>query len=179
MPGLLLAVLRYALTVSRRHASDHASPILNLSARFRCRRSDQDGRILRLVHDHRCKSYKDLVVWQKSLQLAVDIHRLTESFPRHERFGIVAQLRRAAVSISSNIAEGAARRTTRDFIAFLHIARGSLAELETQLLLAERTAYVAPAALAKVLSLTDEVGRMINGMLRGLQRRLDAGATNH
>lgn len=128
------------------------------------------------MRDHECRSHKDLIVWQKGLELAVAIHRLTENFPRHERFGMVARLRRAAVSIPSNIAEGAARRTTRDFIAFLHIARGSLAELETRLLLAERTACVTPAAVEKIISLADEVGHMINGMLRGLQRRLNTGS---
>lgn len=169
MPGLFLSV-------GRCHASDPASPILDPSARYRCRRNEQDLHILPLVYDHTSKSHKDLIVWQKGLELAVDIHRLTENFPRHERFGIVAQLRRAAVSIPSNIAEGAARRTTRDFIAFLHIARGSLAELETQLLFAEQAAYVTPAALEKVMRLAHEVGRMINGMLRGLQRRLGTDA---
>ena len=111
------------------------------------------------MHNRSGTSHKGLVVWRKSLALAVAIHRLTDNFPRHERFGIVAQMRRAAVSIPSNIAEGAARRTTRDFKAFLHIARASLAELETQLLLATEVDYMAPAALRDIMDMADEVGR--------------------
>jgi four helix bundle protein len=83
----------------------------------------------------RRRNHKDLILWQKALALATDIHRLTGQLPRHEIFGLSSQMRRSAVSIPSNVAEGAARRTTREFIAFLHIARGSFAELETQLLL--------------------------------------------
>jgi four helix bundle protein len=86
-------------------------------------------------------------------------------------FGLTSQLRRAAVSIPSNVAEGAARRTTRDFIAFLHIARGSFAELETQLHLARDIGYLDDAALVPVLGRLDEVGRLLNAVIVGLRRR--------
>ena len=84
------------------------------------------------------KSHLNLILWQKAVDLAVEVYRISGAFPRSEVYGLAQQLRRAAVSIPSNIAEGAARRTTREFIAFLHIARGSLAEVETQLLIAQR-----------------------------------------
>jgi four helix bundle protein len=119
----------------------------------------------------RCDSHKDLVVWQKALALAVEIYLLTERFPRAERFGLVAQMRRATVSIPSNIAEGSARRTTRDFAAFLHVARGSLAELETQLLLAGQIGYLGQMQLESTLPKLGEVGRLLTAVIAGLRRR--------
>ena len=86
-------------------------------------------------------------------------------------FGMSAQLRRAAVSVPSNVAEGSGRRTTREFIAFLHIARGSLSELKTQLVLARTVGYLADADLSNTDSLSDEVGRLLNAVIRGLRRR--------
>jgi len=86
-------------------------------------------------------------------------------------FGMAAQLRRAAVSVPSNIAEGSGRRTTRESIAFLHIARGSLSELKTQLLLAQRAGYLVGADVTTAESLSDEVGRLLNAVIRGLRRR--------
>jgi four helix bundle protein len=126
----------------------------------------------------RSRSHKDLVVWRKALELAVQIHRLTEHLPRYERFGLVSQLRRAAVSVPSNIAEGAARRTTRDFLAFLHVARGSVAELETQLLLAQEFGYVESLMFQDVMARLDEVGRLVNGVIAGLHRRLQQNLPN-
>ena len=119
----------------------------------------------------RCKSYKDLIVWQKAMALAVEVHHITRRFPRHEVFGLAGQLRRAAVSVPSNVAEGSARRTTRDLTAFLHVARGSVAELETQLLLARAVGYLDEAALASLSPKLDEVGRLLNGLIASLRRR--------
>jgi four helix bundle protein len=119
----------------------------------------------------RCDSHKDLVVWQKALALAVEIYFLAERFPRAERFGLVTQMRRAAVSVPSNIAEGSARRTTRDFAAFLHVARGSLAELETQVLLAGQIGYLGEMQLRSTLPKLDEVGRLLTAVIAGLRRR--------
>ena len=119
----------------------------------------------------RHKNHKDLILWQKSMVLATDVHRLTTELPRHELFGLSSQLRRAAVSIPSNVAEGAARRTSREFLSFLHVARGSFAELETQLHLAVSIGYLTDAALAPVLGRLDEVGRLLNAVIVGLRRR--------
>jgi four helix bundle protein len=117
------------------------------------------------------RSHKDLIAWQKALDLAARVHDETSRFPRFEQFGLAAQMRRASVSIVSNIAEGTARRTTREFVAFLHFARGSLAELETQMLLAVRVGYVAAIKNDELQPAVDEVGRLINGVLRGLRTR--------
>ena len=87
-------------------------------------------------------SYREIKVWQKSIELVVDIHSCTRGFPNEEMFGLTSQLRRAAVSIASNIAEGKGRRTDREFLQFLHHARGSVFEVETQLTIASRLAYL-------------------------------------
>jgi four helix bundle protein len=117
-------------------------------------------------------SHKDLLLWRKSMDLAVAVHRATQILPRTETFGLVAQLRRAAVSVPSNVAEGTARRTTKEFVAFLHVARGSLAELETQLLLAQRFGYIEEGALVEATLDVEEVGKLLNAVLAGLRRRL-------
>jgi four helix bundle protein len=119
----------------------------------------------------RSNTHKDLIVWQKAFGLAVAVHQVSARFPRHELFGLTSQLRRAAISVPSNIAEGAARRTTRDFLCFLHIARGSLAELETQLLLGREVGYLDDVAGNKLLQDLAEVGRLINAFIVGLRRR--------
>ena len=105
------------------------------------------------------------------MELATTVHRLTGTLPRHELFGLSSQLRRAAISIPSNIAEGTARRSTREFLAFLHIARGSFAELETQLLLAEKIGYIGAQELSAIWPQLHEVGRLLNAVIRGLRRR--------
>jgi four helix bundle protein len=121
------------------------------------------------MHDHR-----DLVVWQKGMTLAANVYQLTSRFPQSEVFGLAAQMRRAAVSIVSNIAEGAGRRTTKDFIAFMHIARGSLAELETQILLAQRIGLA--VSTSDWIDRINEMGKLINGMVRSLQRKVNEGS---
>jgi four helix bundle protein len=117
------------------------------------------------------RDYRDLVLWQRAVELAAEVHRVTVKLPRHELFGLAAQMRRSAVSIPSNIAEGSGRRTTREFIAFLHIARGSLSELRTQLLLASKVAYVTGSEISVAENLTDEVGKLLNAVIRGLRHR--------
>jgi len=118
-----------------------------------------------LMRDHR-----DLIVWQKGMDLAADIYTVTANFPRSEQFGLTSQIRRSAVSIVSNIAEGSGRRTTRDFYAFIHIARGSLAELETQITLAHRIGL--PVPLEHLTPRLNELGKLVNGLLRSLERRM-------
>lgn len=118
------------------------------------------------------QSYRDLVAWQKSMDLAVAIHRVAISFPRSELFGLTSQLNRAAVSIPSNIAEGHGRRTTNDYIHFLTISRGSLNEVETQLTLAHRYDYISEAVHCDLLELCAEVGRILSGLIESLKRRI-------
>ena len=111
-------------------------------------------------------SHKDLVVWQKAIALACKVYAGTRLLPREEGFGLIGQLRRAAVSIPSNIAEGSARRSRAEFIQYLHVSRGSLAELETQYLIASRLALLSDATTT--LEEIAEVGRLLNGLIRSL-----------
>jgi four helix bundle protein len=123
------------------------------------------------MSDIRHRSHRDLIVWQKAVGLAELAYRVTLMLPRSELYGLHGQIRRAATSIPANIAEGAARRTTREFVAFLHVARGSLAELETHFLIAQRVGLLDDRTLYEFQPRADEVGRLINGVLRGLRRR--------
>ena len=106
------------------------------------------------------------------MALAVSVHALSKQMPREEMFGLTSQLRRAAVSVPSNTAEGAARHTTKEFLAFLYIARGSLAELETQLRLTRSIGYLPDDLVSPALASTDEVGRLLTSVIAGLKRRL-------
>ncbi|MGA8148354.1 MAG: four helix bundle protein [Gallionellaceae bacterium] len=114
------------------------------------------------------ESYRSLLVWQKSVDFAVVVYRLSGEFPKHEQYGLTSQMQRAAVSISSNIAEGKERQSDRDFARFIAIALGSLAELETQLLISQRLGYLDETNWQEVTSQADEIG----GMLRSLHRTL-------
>jgi len=118
---------------------------------------------------HSVKSYRDLLVWQRAIELSVAVYKLTEEFPRHELYGLAVQLRRAVVSIPSNIAEGQSRRTTGEFIQFLCIARGSNAEVQTQLFLIRTLGFADQASIAKCESLSLEVARMLNGLIASLE----------
>ena len=115
----------------------------------------------------RIESHKDLIVWQKAIKLAGRVYTATRQLPSEERFGLNSQLRRAAVSIPSNIAEGAARRNRAEFLQFLHIARGSLSELETQMMIALEQELVSPETTA--LEDIAEVGRLLNGLISKLR----------
>ena len=106
-------------------------------------------------------SYRDLQVWQKAMWVAEQIYQITEHFPKHQQYGLTSQIQRSAVSICSNIAEGHNRRSTKEFLYFIRIAQGSLAELETQLLLAVRLHYVSESILEPVLAETQSIGKML------------------
>ena len=116
------------------------------------------------------RSYRDLLAWQEAMTLAEDVYRLVASLPANERFELSAQLRRAAVSIPSNIAEGYARDSAASYAHFLRIARGSLREVETQVLLAERLKLIEEAMNNAVLSRCDRVGKLLHGLLRSVER---------
>jgi four helix bundle protein len=110
------------------------------------------------------ESHRDLIVWQKSMQLAVEVYRLTATFPRTEEYRITAQVTRAAASVPANIAEGNARGTRRDYAHFLAIARGSLAETETFLLLALELNFTTSERVGTALALIQEIGRMLTAL---------------
>src|SRR5438105_15801399 len=114
------------------------------------------------------RSYKDLVVWQKGIALAKLVYQLTKNFPSEEKFGRVAQMRQAAVSIPSNIAEGQARHTTGEFIQFISHAEGSVAELATQLILSIELKFCSAQSAAQLSELMEHLRRMLNGLRRKL-----------
>ncbi len=115
------------------------------------------------------KPHKRLEAWKLSMDLAVAVYRLTKEFPSDERFGLTAQMRRAAVSIASNIAEGAARSTRRDFINFLHTARASLSELDTQLQLASKLGYVEQDLVASIDAVMTRTDKLLAGLIKSLR----------
>lgn len=115
------------------------------------------------------QTYKDLIVWQKAKDLAKSVYLLTEQFPQSEMYGLSSQMRRAAISIASNIAEGRRRSTKKDFRNFLCISFGSGAELETQVAIAKELHFSSKLDYTKIEQLLDEVMRMLNVMIRKLQ----------
>ncbi len=114
------------------------------------------------------KSYRDLVVWQKSMELVEEVYQLTRPYPKSEEYGLKSQMRRAAVSVPSNIAEGQARNHPREFLQFSHIAMGSLSELETQIELSIRLSILSRADTEKTVCLCQEVGKMLHGLANSL-----------
>ena len=117
--------------------------------------------------------YRELIVWQKAMNLVESVYRVTKGFPNTEIYGLTSQVRRAAVSIPSNIAEGQGRNTTRDFLHFLSVAQGSLMEVETQTTIAKRLGYVKEQSERDLLESTAEVGRLLNGLCNSLNKKLN------
>lgn len=115
--------------------------------------------------------YRDLVVWQQAMDLVVDAYRISALFPRDEKYGLVQQLRRAAVSVPSNIAEGHGRDHMGDYLHQLSIANGSLMELETQVLIAGRLGYAPGDKTNSVLARAARVGKLLSGLTRALKAR--------
>ncbi len=114
--------------------------------------------------------YRELVAWQKAMQLVTAIYRVSAKFLKEELYGLTNQLRRSAVSIPSNIAEGQGRGTGVDFCRFLRIARGSRQEMETQLLVAQELGYASVTQIEQTLELSAEVGRVLSGLSKSIER---------
>ncbi|WP_456379343.1 four helix bundle protein [Lutibacter sp.] len=114
------------------------------------------------------KTHKDLIVWNKSIDLVIETYKLSSNFPSDEKFGLTSQMRRAAVSVPSNIAEGAARNSTKEYIRFLYIALGSLSELETQFLIANRLGYLSELFEDN----TTEIRKMLLSLIKTLKQKL-------
>jgi four helix bundle protein len=123
------------------------------------------------VSEEPFQSYRDLLVWQAAMTLAEHCYRVTRNFPRDELFGMTAQIRRAGASIPANIAEGHGRANTGSFMQFLRIAQGSAKELETHLLLSVRVGLAAQEAVDPLLNQCDEIGKMLRGLIRSLEKR--------
>ena len=114
------------------------------------------------------KNYKELKVWQKGYKLCLKIYRITNEFPDDEKFGLISQIRRAAVSVVSNIAEGYGRKTTAEYLRYLYIAYGSNCELETQILLSGDLDYIENVELKEIIKKIQEVERMLKGLIKSL-----------
>jgi len=121
--------------------------------------------------DSMAKTHKDLEVWQLAVDFTTDVYRATDSYPRHELFGLVSQLRRASVSISSNIAEGAARQTTKEFVQFIYHSLGSASEVETQLMVSLNLGYIDAETYDLLSSKQTQLSRMMSGLIKSLKRR--------
>jgi four helix bundle protein len=114
------------------------------------------------------KSHRDLIAWQKAMDLVVAVYNATASFPKEETYSLTSQIRRAVVSIPANIAEGQGRRLTKEFLYFLANARGSLLELDTHLEIALRLRYLDEGQYSKLKTQLDEVARILNGLMRSV-----------
>ncbi|MCL5286984.1 MAG: four helix bundle protein [Acidobacteria bacterium] len=125
------------------------------------------------------RSYKDLKVWQKGIEISRLIYEITSKFPTEEKYGLVSQMRRAAVSIVSNIAEGQARHTTGELLQFLSNAYGSSAELETQLILSRDFRFCSEGDFGRAANMIDEEQKMLSGMRRGLEAGGRQGDSRH
>ena len=119
------------------------------------------------------KNYKELFVWQKGIELAVEIYRIIDSFPSKEKFSLTNQMQRSVISISSNIAEGWGRGTTKEYIYFLRIARGSLMELETQIIIAFKLKYLDQTDFNKTSDLIKTIAIMLNKLISKLKTKLN------
>ena len=117
------------------------------------------------------KSYKELEVWQKSVNLAIETYRMAKKFPNEERFGLTAQVQRATTSVPANIAEGWGRGSTKEYIQFLLIARGSLMELETHLIIAHQLDYLSKDELEQLQKEIENIGKMLNRLIQTLRAR--------
>jgi four helix bundle protein len=117
------------------------------------------------------KSYQELDAWQKGVRLSIEVYKVTEDFPRSEKFGLTAQIRRATVSVPANIAEGWGRGSTREYVQFLIVARGSIFELETHLIIGQKLGFLKESQLDQLLQVTQAIGRMLNGLILSLRAR--------
>jgi four helix bundle protein len=120
-------------------------------------------------------TYEDLKVWRRAMDLVVEVYRSTSSFPKQEMYGLTSQMRRAAVSVPSNIAEGKGRFSRKELLQFLYHARGSLLELQTQITIGTELGFLQPGEGKKLAELASEVGRLLNGLVNRFQDPSDSG----
>lgn len=125
------------------------------------------------------QSYRDLVVWRKAMDLINAVYAATRTWPTEELYSLTSQVRRAAVSVPSNIAEGQGRSSTKEFLKHISIAYGSLMEVETQIIIAQEQAYCSAAQAEELLALAAEVGRLLNGLSNSLKRKLHPRIAGH
>jgi four helix bundle protein len=119
-------------------------------------------------------SHRNVVAWQKAIALVTDIYRATERFPKAEVYGLTAQIRRAAVSVPGNIAEGKGRHSKREYVQFLYRARGSMLEVETQLEIAHNLSFLAPESFVELAGQVDETSRVLNGLISSVKKQFES-----
>ncbi|MBS2211604.1 four helix bundle protein [Carboxylicivirga mesophila] len=119
------------------------------------------------------KTYKEIHAWQKAMELVTDIYSITDSYPENEKFGLTNQIRRAAVSVPSNIAEGFGRNSLPDFIRFLNIARGSLFELQTQVEISLNLGFLARDNYGEIDAKTEEIAKLLNALIKSLKKKMN------
>ena len=119
------------------------------------------------------KTHKDLDVWKLSIEFVTEIYNLTKDFPKEEQFGLTNQIRRAAVSVPSNIAEGAGRRSDKEFLQFLYISLGSIQEIDTQLLISLNLNYLTKSEYEILLTKLDQISKMLSGLIKSVKERLN------
>ncbi len=117
-------------------------------------------------------TYKDLIVWQKSIALVTDVYSLTNKFPIDERYGLASQLNRAVISIPSNIAEGWGRQLSKNYLQFLRIARGSLMEVETMILISKNLNFIYEKDFLEIQNKIEEVGKMLQGLIKSINQKI-------
>lgn len=122
--------------------------------------------------ENRIKSYKDLIVWQKAIELVTEIYSVSKTFPNEEKFGIVNQLNRAVVSIPANIAEGWGRESSKDYLQFLRISRGSLMEVETLILISKNLNYINEELFKLISNKIEEVGKILQGLIKSINEKI-------
>lgn len=120
------------------------------------------------------RPHENLDVWRKAIDFVVDVYKITDEFPKEEKFGLISQIRRAAVSIAANIAEGAGRKSTKEFLNFLSIAQGSTSEVETELLISLRLNFLSEKDFQSLIVKLDEIGRMITGLSNHLKTKINS-----
>jgi four helix bundle protein len=126
------------------------------------------------------RTYRDLTAWQKAYSLSISVYRTTDCFPKEERYGLTSQMRRASVSIPSNIAEGCGRKSTAEYIQLLYVAYGSLCELETQIMLSRDLGYFTPPTAAELIEHLGHVERLLDALIRSLElKRLASQSDDH
>ena len=122
--------------------------------------------------ENRIRSFKDLIVWQKAVVLVTDIYAVTKLFPADERFGIVSQLNRAAVSVPANIAEGWGRKSSKNYLQFLRNSRGSLMEIETLLVISRNLNFLSSEKYIQLSGKVEEVGKILHGLIKSINEKV-------
>ena len=125
------------------------------------------------MENKKVESFKDLIVWQKGIELVNEIYKVTKHFPKEELYGLISQIRRAAISVPTNVAEGWGRGTTKNYIQFLEISRGSLYELNTLIIISTNQEYLSSEKCSEIESTINEIGRILNAIITKLENKIN------